>query len=176
MQQSRGSQAVFCAKVKGTPRVPDVAPQAEAWHPSAMIEVTPAITLEDDELQVRAVRASGPGGQHVNKVSTAIELRFDVRLSPSLPEPVRARLYRLSGNRLTQDGVLVLTAQEYRSQEMNRQAAMERLLALIRKAAEPPPPPRKKTRPTYASKLKRLEGKARRAGVKSMRGRPRGDD
>jgi ribosome-associated protein len=141
-----------------------------------MIEVTPSITLQDDELQVRAVRASGPGGQHVNKVSTAIELRFDVRASPSLPEPVRARLYRLSGNRLTQEGVLVLVAQEHRSQELNRQAAVDRLLELVREAAKPPPPPRKKTRPTYASKLKRLEGKSRRSSVKAMRGRPRGDD
>jgi ribosome-associated protein len=141
-----------------------------------MIEVTPAIALEDDEVQVRAVRASGPGGQHVNKVSTAIELRFDVRGSPSLPDGVRARLERLAGSRLTQEGVLVLVAQSRRSQEMNRQEALERLLDLIRKAAEPPPPPRKKTKPTYASKLKRLEGKARRGSVKAMRGRPRGDD
>jgi ribosome-associated protein len=141
-----------------------------------MIEVTPDISLGDDEAQIRAVRASGPGGQHVNKVSTAIELRFDVRGSPSLPEPVRARLYRLSGNRLTQDGVLVLVAQEHRSQELNRQAAVARLVELVRKAAEPPPPPRKKTRPTYASKLKRLEGKSKRSGVKAMRSRPRGDD
>lgn len=140
------------------------------------IEVTPAITLGDDEVQVRAVRASGPGGQHVNKVSTAIELRFDVRGSPSLPEPVRTRLYKLSGNRLNMDGVLVLVAQEHRSQELNRQAALERLFELIRKAAEPPPPPRKKTRPTYASKLKRLEGKAKRGNVKALRSRPRGDD
>ncbi len=141
-----------------------------------MIEVTPEIVLSDDEAQVRAVRASGPGGQHVNKVSTAIELRFDVRGSPSLPERVRARLYKLAGNRLTLDGVLVILAQEHRSQEMNRQAAMERLLELIRKAAEPPPPPRKKTKPTYASKLRRLEGKSKRSGVKAMRGRPKGDD
>ena len=140
------------------------------------IEIAPEIVLEDAEVQVRAVRASGPGGQHVNKVSTAIELRFDVRASPSLPEGVRARLYRLAGNRLTQDGVLVLLAQEYRSQELNRQAAIERLAELIRKAAEPPPPPRKKTRPTYASKLKRLEGKAKRSNVKAMRGRPGRDD
>ena len=141
-----------------------------------MIEVTPDILLSDDEVQIRAVRASGPGGQHVNKVSTAIELRFDVRGSPSLPEPVRARLYRLSGNRLTLDGVLVMVAQEHRSQEMNRQAALGRLIDLIREAAKPPPPPRKKTRPTYASKLKRLEGKAKRAGVKTLRGRPGGED
>lgn len=141
-----------------------------------MIEVTPAIQLADEEVQLRAVRASGPGGQHVNKVSTAIELRFDVRASPSLPEPVRARLYHLSGNRLTQDGVLVLVAQEHRSQELNRQAALERLTDLIREAAKPPPPPRKKTKPTYGSKLKRLEGKAKRSGVKAMRRRPRGED
>ena len=141
-----------------------------------MIEVTPAIQLVDDELQVRAVRASGPGGQHVNKVSTAVELRFDVRGSPSLPEDVRARLYRLAGSRLTQEGVIVLVAQARRSQEMNRAEAVERLLDLIRKAAEPPPPSRKKTKPTYASKLKRLEGKSRRSGIKAGRGRPRGDD
>ena len=141
-----------------------------------MIEVTPDIQLTDDEVQVRAVRASGPGGQHVNKVSTAIELRFDVRASPSLPEGVRSRLYRLAGGRLTLEGVLVLVAQGSRSQEMNRQEALDRLLALIRKAAEPPPPPRKKTKPTYASKLRRLEGKTKRASVKTLRGRPRGDD
>ena len=153
-----------------------VAQGREAWHIGRMIEVTPDILLSDDEVQIRAVRASGPGGQHVNKVSTAIELRFDVRGSPSLPEPVRARLYRLSGNRLTLDGVLVMVAQEHRSQEMNRQAALGRLIDLIREAAKPPPPPRKKTRPTYASKLKRLEGKAKRAGVKTLRGRPGGED
>jgi len=140
-----------------------------------MIEVTSSISLGDEEVQLRAVRASGPGGQHVNKVSTAVELRFDVRGSPSLPEPVRARLYRLSGNRLTQDGVLVLVAQEHRSQELNRQAAVNRLLDLIREAARPPPPPRKKTKPTYASKLRRLEGKSKRSGVKAMRGKVRDD-
>ena len=141
-----------------------------------MIEVTDSIMLADDEVQVRAVRASGPGGQHVNKVSTAIELRFDVRGSPALPEGVRARLEKLAGSRLTLEGVLILVAQAHRSQEMNRQAALERLFELIRKAAEPPPPPRKKTRPTYASKLRRLEGKSKRSGVKAMRSRPRGED
>jgi ribosome-associated protein len=141
-----------------------------------MIEVTPNIQLTDDEVQVRAVRASGPGGQHVNKVSTAIELRLDVRASPSLPERVRARLYELAGSRLTQDGVIVLVAQNHRSQEMNRQDALERLLSLIQEAAKPPPPPRKKTKPTYASKLRRLDGKTKRAGVKANRGRPSGDD
>ena len=140
------------------------------------IAVTPEIALEDDEVQIRAVRASGPGGQHVNKVSTAIELRFDVRGSPSLTPYVQARLEKLAGSRLTLDGVLVLVAHARRSQEMNRQEALERLLELVRKAAEPPPPPRKKTRPTYASKLRRLEGKTKRGNVKAMRGRPRGED
>jgi len=109
-------------------------------------------------------------------VSTAIELRFDVRASPSLPEPVRARLYRLSGSRLTMDGVLVLVAQEHRSQELNRQAAVARLVELVREAARPPPPPRKKTKPTRAAKERRLKAKSQRASVKVMRGRPRGDD
>jgi ribosome-associated protein len=170
-RQGAGSEAVFSSKVKpGRPR--RVASGHDPWRQWAMIEVTPSISLRDEEVQWKAVRASGPGGQHVNKTSTAVELRFDVRGSPSLPEPVRARLYRLAGARLTQDGVLVLTAQAHRSQELNRQAAVERLLALIRKAAEPPPPPRKKTRPTLASRQRRLEGKARRGGVKSLRGKP----
>ena len=121
-----------------------------------MIDVGRHIQLGDDEVQVRAVRASGPGGQHVNKTSSAIELRFDVRNSPSLPERVKGRLEHLAGGRLTQEGVLVLFAQEHRSQEMNRQAAMDRLVALIRNAAEPPPPPRKKTRPTRAARQRRL--------------------
>ena len=141
-----------------------------------MIEVTRSIQLADEEVQLRAVRASGPGGQHVNKVSTAIELRFDVRASPSLPEPVRARLYRLSGSRLTMDGVLVLVAQEHRSQELNRQAAVARLVELVREAARPPPPPRKKTKPTRAATERRLKAQSQRASVKVMRGRPRGDD
>ena len=136
-----------------------------------MIEVTDRLSIEDDEIEVRHARASGPGGQHVNKTSTAIELRFDVRGSPSLPQDVRERLERLAGSRLTQDGVLVLFAQEHRSQEMNRQAAIERLVELIRRATERPKP-RKATRPTYASKLRRLQGKASRSGIKAGRAKP----
>ncbi|HMO42615.1 MAG TPA: alternative ribosome rescue aminoacyl-tRNA hydrolase ArfB, partial [Phenylobacterium sp.] len=117
-----------------------------------------------------------PGGQNVNKVSTAVELRFDVRRSPSLPNDVAVRLMKLAGRRLTQDGVLVLTAMTHRTQERNRAEALERLVELIRRAAEPPPPPRKKTKPTLASKTRRLESKARRGAVKSARGRPRGED
>ena len=141
-----------------------------------MIEVNSHIVLPDDEVQVRAVRASGPGGQHVNKVSTAIELRFDVRGSPTLPERVKHRLEHLAGSRLTLEGVLVLVAQEYRSQEMNRQAAFDRLIGMIRKAAEPPPPPRKKTKPSRAAKQRRLDAKTRRGGIKAGRGRVRGED
>jgi ribosome-associated protein len=139
-----------------------------------MIPVTDAIALDEAELVERFVRASGPGGQHVNKTSTAVELRFDVRGSAALPDDVKARLEALAGARLTQDGVIVLVSQGTRSQEMNRQEVRERLFALIRQAAIRPKP-RRRTRPTLASKQRRLEAKARRARVKSMRGRPIGE-
>ncbi len=138
-----------------------------------MIPVTDTLFLEDDEFSEKAVKASGPGGQHVNKTSSAIELRFDVRAS-SLPDDVKHRLERLAGSRLTQDGVIVLFSQGTRSQEMNRQEVRERLAELVRRALERPKP-RKKTKPTYASKLRRLEGKSRRGTIKSMRGKPVGD-
>lgn len=141
-----------------------------------MIEVTPDILIPEDEITERFIRAAGPGGQNVNKVSTAVELRFDVRRSPSLPNDVAVRLMKLAGRRLTQDGVLVLSVMTHRSQERNRAEALERLVELVRKAAEPPPPPRKRTRPTLASKIRRVEGKVRRGGVKSLRGRVRGED
>lgn len=135
-----------------------------------MIPVTNSIAIDERELEETFVRASGPGGQNVNKLATAVQLRFDVRGSPSLPEAVRERLERLAGRRLTKDGVLVIDAQRFRTQERNREDALERLVALVREAATPPAPPRRATRPTLASKRRRLDAKARRGTIKTLRG------
>jgi ribosome-associated protein len=140
----------------------------------AQIPVTGRIALDEGELEETFIAASGPGGQNVNKVASAVQLRFDVARSPSLPDDVRCRLLAAGGQRLTQDGVLVLTARRFRTQERNRVDARERLLALIRAAAVPPVA-RRKTRPTLASKQRRLEAKSTRAGVKRDRGKPRED-
>ena len=133
-----------------------------------MIRVNAQIELDEREIQEDFVRASGPGGQNVNKVSTAVQLRFDVARSPSLPDPVRARLIALAGRRLTQEGVLILSAERYRSQRRNRDDALERLIELIREACEVDKP-RRPTRPTLASKKRRLDSKQRRGETKKLR-------
>lgn len=132
------------------------------------IRINSRISLDEREVSFSFIRASGPGGQNVNKVASAVQLRFDVRHSPSLPEAVRLRLERLAGRRLSQDGVLVLTAQQHRSQERNREDALARLAALIREAAVAPKA-RRPTKPTLGSKQRRLESKSKRSGVKGLR-------
>ncbi|MBE0644563.1 MAG: aminoacyl-tRNA hydrolase [Bacteroidetes bacterium] len=133
-----------------------------------MLIVTAEIRIPDTEIEERFVRSSGPGGQNVNKVATAVQLRFDVFRSPSLPDEVRSRLLRQAAARITDDGILLIEARRYRTQERNRQDARERLLKLVQKAALPPRP-RKPTRPTRASNLKRLESKRRRGEIKKSR-------
>ena len=134
----------------------------------AMIRITPQIAIDEREIAEEFVRASGPGGQNVNKLASAVQLRFDARHSPSLPWDVRNRLERLAGSRLTKDGVIVIIAQRHRTQARNRDDALERLVELIRRAAVPPKK-RRPTRPTAASRERRIEGKKRRAGIKRQR-------
>ncbi len=133
-----------------------------------MIEITPSIRLDPREITETFIRSPGPGGQNVNKVATAVQLRFDLRASPSLPEAVRDRAARLAGRRLTKDGIVVITAARFRSQERNREDALARLVALLREAAQPPTP-RKATRPSLGAKKRRLDGKTRRGAIKRLR-------
>ncbi|MEA4839294.1 MAG: alternative ribosome rescue aminoacyl-tRNA hydrolase ArfB [Rhodospirillaceae bacterium] len=140
-----------------------------------MIEIAPGIRLDEEEIEERFIRSSGPGGQNVNKVSSAVELRFDVRRSACLPDAVRDRLEALAGRRVNQDGVLIIKAYAYRTQEANRRDALARLVALLEQAAQRPKT-RRPTRPTLASKTRRLDAKAKRSAVKAMRGPRLGQD
>jgi ribosome-associated protein len=133
-----------------------------------MIRINDKITIADEEIQETFVRASGPGGQNVNKLSTAVELRFDARRSPSLPDDVSIRLQKLAGRKLTKDGVVVIESQRHRTQERNRADAMEKLVGLIREATHVPKP-RVKTKPSRASKAERVDSKVHRGKVKRMR-------
>ncbi|MDF1501060.1 MAG: alternative ribosome rescue aminoacyl-tRNA hydrolase ArfB [Anaerolineales bacterium] len=135
------------------------------------LQITKDIAIPEEELEEQFIRASGPGGQHVNKAATAVQLRFDVESSPSLPEAVRRRLKSLAGNRLTKEGVLILEASQHRSRQMNRDDARERFTRLVRRAARPPAR-RKKTRPTRASKERRLQNKRERSEKKRRRKPP----
>ena len=138
------------------------------------ISVTSHIAIDDNELEETFIQSTGPGGQNVNKVATAVQLRFDVARSPSLPDPVRERLLHIGGSKLTKDGVLIVTARRFRSQERNRTDARERLVELIREAAFEAPP-RRKTRPPRAAKKRLTEAKKKHSALKRLRIRPGSD-
>ena len=135
------------------------------------LHIAPGVEVGADELEEQFIRSYGPGGQNVNKVATAVQLRFDAANAPGLPERVRERAIKLAGQRATKDGVIVIEAGRFRTQEQNRADARARLAALLAKAAEPPPKPRKKTKPSKGAVERRLKEKAGRSGIKKMRGK-----
>ncbi len=135
------------------------------------LRIAPEAEIGEEELEENFIRASGPGGQNVNKVATAVQLRFDAAASPGLSERVRQNVLKLAGQRATKEGVIVIEAARFRTQERNRADARDRLVALLARAAEPPPKPRKKTRPSKGAVERRLKEKAGRAGIKRMRGK-----
>ena len=140
-----------------------------------MIEITPTIAIEPSEIEEVFIRASGPGGQNVNKVSSAVQLRFDVRRSVAFPDDVRTRAERLAGRRLSKDGIIIITARRHRTQERNRADALDRLVDLLQRAARPPAP-RKPTRPTAGARERRISAKTRRGALKKKRGVVTGED
>jgi ribosome-associated protein len=140
-----------------------------------MIQVTRDLSIDESEIEEQFIRSSGPGGQKINKTSSAVQLRFDVRNSPSLPEEVRNRLENLAGNRMTEDGVLIIEASQHRSQKRNREDAFDRLVDLLRKASRKPKS-RRATRPTVESRRRRLEEKRQRSEIKRLRRPPRRDE
>ncbi len=140
-----------------------------------MIAITSTIAIDPSEIEEEFIRASGPGGQNVNKVSSAVQLRFDVRRSAALPDDVRARAERLAGRRLSKDGIIVITARRHRAQERNRADALARLVDLLRRAAQPPAP-RKPTRPSAGARERRISAKTRRGALKKKRGPVTGED
>lgn len=140
-----------------------------------LIQITRTVAINPSELEESFVRGSGPGGQNVNKVASAVQLRFDLINSPNIPEPMKRRVAALAGSRLTKEGVIVITSNSHRDQPLNRAEALARLVALLREGAHPPKP-RVATRPTLASKKRRLDSKSVRSSVKKMRTRPGGDE